>query len=119
VAVALAGPRLVVAAGPAGGLDALVARGAGQGWRPPTPAAAEALAGGLGGLVLDGDNLTKAVRALPPEAFGTGPDGVVARSLAEKLTAPGVGGTLSLRADLPPGALRLALDVELPPGQAR
>jgi hypothetical protein len=120
VAVTLAGQRLLVSAGPTGGLDALAARGAGPGWRPPTPAAAEALAGGLGGLVLDGANLVKAVKALRPEAFGSGPDAVVARSLAEKLTAPGAGGTVSLRADLPAGALRLALEVELaPPEPAR
>lgn len=115
VEVTLAGPRLLLTAGPAGGLDALVARGAGQGWKPPTPAAAAALAGGLGGLVIDGDRLVSGVKALPPEAFGTGPDAVVARSLAEKLTAPGGGGTASLRADLPAGALRLSLDLELPP----
>jgi hypothetical protein len=120
VAVALAGQRLLVAAGPAGRIEPLVARGAGLGWKAPTPAAAEALAGGLGGLVLDGANLVKAVKALPPEAFGSGPDAVVARSLAEKLTAPGTGGTVSLRADLPAGALRLTVEVELaPPEPAR
>jgi hypothetical protein len=38
----------------------------------------------------------------------------VARSLAQKLAAlPGPGAALSLRADLPEGALRLALELEL------
>ncbi len=119
VAWTLSGPRLLVAAGPAGGLEDLLARASGTAWKAPTPAAAEALAGGLGGAVLDGANLVKAVKALPPEAFGAGPDAVVLRSLAEKVTLPGGGGTVSLRADLPAGALRLTLDVELPPPAAK
>ncbi len=114
VAWTVAGQRLLVAAGPAGGLDALAARAADQGWRPPTQAAGEALAGGLGGLVFDGAALTQALQALPPESYGGGPDAVVARSLVEKATLPG-GQSLvaSVRADLPAGALRLVVEVSL------
>jgi hypothetical protein len=120
VAFTVSGQRLLVAAGPAGGLEALMARTAAQGWKAPSPAAAAALEGGLGGAVLDGDRLVKAVKALPPEAYGGGPDAVVARSLAERLAAPGAAVTASLRADLPAGALRLALDLELAaPGKTR
>jgi len=122
VAWALAGERLLLSAGPPGGLDALLARGAvgGDAWRPPNPAAAEALSGGLGGLVLDGPGLARAVLALPPSAFGGGPDAVVTRSLVEKVVQPGGQAlTASLRADLPAGALRLVLEVALAgPGQA-
>jgi hypothetical protein len=114
VAWTVAGQRLLVAAGPAGSLDALVARGADEGWRPPTPAGGQALTGGLGGLVFDGAALTRALQALPPEAYGTGPDAVVARSLVEKATLPGGQAlTASLRADLPAGALRLVVEVSL------
>ncbi|MBK9516396.1 MAG: hypothetical protein IPO09_03385 [Anaeromyxobacter sp.] len=115
VAWALRGETLAVTAGAGGGLDALLARVAGgPGFAAPSPAGAAALAGGLGGAVLHGANLVKAIRALPPEAYGSGPDAVVTRSLAEKVTSPGASaGALSLRVDLPAGALRLTLDVEL------
>ena len=120
IAVAISGGRLLLAAGPAGALDALARRGAGEGWKPPTPAAAEALAGGLGGAVLDGASLGKALAALPPEAYGSGPDAVVARSLVERYALGAGGATLSARLDLPAGAVRLALELELaaPPGKA-
>jgi hypothetical protein len=116
VAWTLAGRTLALSAGPKGGLDALAARAAGQGkgFAAPTPTAAQALAGGLGGAVLDGRNLVKALKALPPEAYGSGPDAVVTRALVEKLAEPaGRAGTLSLQADLPAGALRAAFVVEL------
>jgi len=112
---ALSGTALAVAGGPAGGLEPLLARvGKKQpGLSPPAPAA-EALAGGLLGAVLSGDALARGLKALPPEAFGTGPDAVVARSLVEKLAASsGRGGGLTLRADLPAGALRVALEATL------
>jgi len=112
---ALAGRTLAVAGGPLGGLEALLARVEKKqpGLAPPGPAG-EALAGGLLGAVLSGDALGRGLKALPPESFGTGPDAVVARSMVEKLAAPaGQGGGLTLRADLPAGALRVALEVTL------
>jgi hypothetical protein len=112
VAWSLTGTALRLAAGPRGSLDAAAARPGG--FTAPTPASTEALSGGLGGLVFHPDNLARAVKALPPEAWGTGPDAVMGRSLAERLTAPGGRhAAISLRADLPAGALRLALEVEL------
>ena len=115
VSWALSGTALAVAGGPAGGLEALLARVEKRrpGLAPPGPAG-EALAGGLGGAVLSGDALARGLKALPPESFGTGPDAVMARSLVEKLSAQaGQGGGVTLRADLPPGALRVALEVTL------
>ncbi len=117
----LAGDTLALTAGAGGGpaaLEALLARAKGPaqgpGFTAPSPAATAALSGAVAGAVLHGPNLVKAIRALPPEAYGSGPDAVVARSLAEKITAPGgAAGAVSLRLDLPAGALKLTLDLEL------
>jgi hypothetical protein len=109
------GKLVALTAGTAGGLPPLLARlkAGGKGFEPPT-GAATAMAGGLGGLVLHGDNLVKSLRALPPSAFGSGPDGVMARSMAEKLAGSlGAGASLALRADLPEGAIKLTLDLQL------
>lgn len=121
VAWALEGDTLALTAGAGAGaaaLDALLARARGSakepGFTAPSPAGTAALAGAVAGAVLHGPNLVKAIRALPPEAYGAGPDAVVTRSLAEKITAPGAAaGAVSLRADLPAGALKLTLDLEL------
>lgn len=112
---ALTGGALALSGGPAGGLEALLARAARQAPAlTPPPAAAEALQGGLGGAALSGDNLVKGLKALPPDAWGTGPDAVMTRSMVEKLATPtGKGGGITLRADLPQGALRVALEVTL------
>lgn len=112
---ALTGSALALAGGPAGGLEALQARAARKAPAlAPPPAAFEALQGGLGGAALSGDNLVKGLKSLPPDAWGTGPDAVMTRSMVEKLATPtGKGGGLTLRADLPQGALRVALEVTL------
>jgi hypothetical protein len=108
------GNRVALYAGAPGGLDPLLARAAGQVHGFDGPGAATALAGGLGGLVIHGDNLVAALRALPPAAFGSGPDAVVARSMSEKaIEALGRGAMATLRADLPTGALKLTLDLKL------
>jgi hypothetical protein len=107
--------RLVVAGGRPGRLEALVARldGDGPGWRAPTPAAQEALAGGLGGVALDAPRLVTEVQALPDEAFGGGPSGFVMRSLVERALEPAARlAAVSLRAELAPGALLVTVDVE-------
>lgn len=115
VAWAVRGRSVALSAGPSGGLRPLLARleAGGRGFDPP-PGTAASLAGGLGGLVIHGDNLVAALRALPPSAFGAGPDAVVGRSLVEKLTSSlGQGAAVALRADLPAGALRVTLDLKL------
>ncbi len=109
------GKTVALTAGTAGGLPPLLARlkAGGRGFEPP-PGTASSLAGGLGGLVLHGDNLVKSLQALPPTAFGAGPDGVVARSMAEKLAGSlGTGSAVALRADLPDGALKVTLELRL------
>ena len=108
------GQTLAFTAGPPGGLPPLLARlkAGGRGFEPPH-GTATSLAGGLGGLVLHGDNLVEGLRAVPSSAFGSGPDAVIARSLVEKLIAAlGKGATVALRADLPAGALKLTLDLK-------
>ncbi|HSM91520.1 MAG TPA: hypothetical protein VLT47_01465, partial [Anaeromyxobacteraceae bacterium] len=69
--------------------------------------------GGLGALVLDTQNFVASVRALPPDAFGTGPTGFVMRSLVSRFVEPAARiESAALRAELVPGALTLTLDVE-------
>jgi hypothetical protein len=115
LAWAVQGKNVALAAGVAGGLPPLLRRleAGGPAFLPP-PGTAGALAGGLGGLVLHGDNLAAALRALPASAYGAGPDAVVGRSLVQKLVASlGEGSAVALRADLPAGALTLTLDLKL------
>lgn len=115
LAWAVQGKAVALSAGAAGGLPPLLKRleAGGRGFEPPAGTAG-ALAGGLGGLVVHGDNLVTALRALPPSAFGAGPDAVVGRSLVEKLVSSlGQGAAVALRADLPAGALKLTLDLKL------
>ncbi len=107
--------RLLAAGGRPGRIDALAARLAGQGpgWKAPTAGADEVLSGGLGGAALDVGRLVGAVRALPDEAFGSGPAGFVMRSLVERVVEPAARvAAVSFRADLAEGALVLAIDVE-------
>jgi hypothetical protein len=114
VAWRVQGSQVALAAGAPGGLAPLLARAAGRAAGFDGPGVATALAGGLGGVVVHGDNLVAALRALPPEAFGSGPDAVVARSMSEKaVDSLGRGAMTSLRADLPEGAIRLTLDLKL------
>jgi hypothetical protein len=107
--------RIVASGGTPGRLEALLARlrGDGDGFRSPTPAGDAALSGGLGGAVLDPQRLVASVRALPPDAFGTGPTGFVVRSVVDRIVAPAERlAALSLRADLGEGALVVSLEVE-------
>ena len=111
--------RIAAAGGRPGRLEALLARENGGGWRAPTRAAEAALSGGLGGAVLDPAHLVAAVRAMPEEAFGTGPSGFVMRSLVDRLVEPASRlSAVSFRADLAEGALVLALEVEARSGEA-
>lgn len=116
VAWAIDGGRLVVAGGAPGRLAALRARlgEAAGGYRAPTDLARRTLAsGGLGALVLDTRNAAASIRALPPEAFGTGPTGFVMRSLVSRFVEPAERiEAATLRAFLAPGALVVSLDVE-------
>ncbi|HEY6099496.1 MAG TPA: hypothetical protein VIW03_08705, partial [Anaeromyxobacter sp.] len=113
------GHRIAAAGGRPGRLEALLARNGGApGWRAPTEAAESALSGGLGGAVLDVARLVAAVRAMPEEAFGTGPSGFVMRSLVDRLVEPASRlAAVSFRADLAEGALLLALEVEARRGE--
>ncbi|HZZ83858.1 MAG TPA: hypothetical protein VFE30_04920 [Anaeromyxobacteraceae bacterium] len=87
--VALRGD-LLAGAGGAGRFQALVARlaGEGKGYRAPTAAARDLLGDGAAALVLDPGNLVASARALPASAYGTGPDGFVMRSLADRFVEP-------------------------------
>ena len=122
IAWRLLGKRLLLAGGPPGALEALAARegGAGAGWSPPTQASAEALEGGLGGAVLDPRSLAASLRALPEEAYGTGPSGFVVRSLVERFLEPAERiSAVSARAELLDEALLLEVLAEAPPGPGK
>ena len=110
--LSLAGDRLLVAGG-AERLRALEARAvAGGGYAAPTPPARAALAGGLGGAVLDVGHLVRSVAALPEEAYGTGPNAFVMRSLVGRYLEPAESlATVSARLDLSPGAAVVDLEV--------
>ena len=116
------GDRLLLAGGPPGALDALAARlaGGGEGWRAPAGAAGAALSGGLGGAVLDAQRLVGSVRALPQDAFGTGPSGFVVRSVVDRFLEPAARlAALSLRVELAGETLVLGLEVEAVAAEAR
>jgi len=118
----LSGKRLLLAGGPPGALQALAARegGAGAGWTPPTRASAAALEGGLGGAVLDPRSLAASLRALPDQAYGTGPGGFVVRSLVERFLEPAERiAAVSARAELKDAALFIELLAEVPPGTGK
>jgi hypothetical protein len=123
LAWAVDGDRLLLAGGAKGRLAVLRGRlaAAAGGYRAPTDLARQALeAGGLGALVLDTRNFVASVRALPPEAFGSGPTGFVMRSLVARFVDPAERiDAASLRAGLAPGALIVALDVESRAAQER
>jgi hypothetical protein len=123
VAWTLDGGRLLVAGGAPGRLAALRARlgEAAGGYRAPTDVARKALAaGGLAALVIDTQNFSASVRALSPEAFGTGPTGFVMRSLVNRFVDPAERlESAVLRAELVPGALLITLDVEPRAGEDR
>jgi hypothetical protein len=112
--LALSGDRLLVGGG-AGRLDALLS-GAG-GWKAPSPGAAAALAAGGAGAALDFGALVRSVRALPPEAFGTGPDGFVMRALAERFLEPAArlsSGAASVRVTAGVARFDLSLEAAAP-----
>lgn len=111
--LALSGGRLL-ASGGGQRLPALEARAAsGAGYAAPSPASGGALSSGLGGAVLDVAHLASSVEALPEEAYGTGPNAVVMRSLVNRYLEPASAVTaVSLRLELVPGAALLDLDVE-------
>lgn len=112
----LSGKRLFLAGGPVGALSALVARrGGAAGYAAPTKTAAAALQGGLGGAVLNPRSVVASVRALPEDAFGTGPTGFVVRSIVERFLEPADRiSAVSVRADLGDAALTVELAIEAP-----
>lgn len=120
--LALQGDRLRIAGG-AGRLEALLA-GATRGYAPPTGAARAALHAGAGA-VLDFGQLVSSFRSLPPQAYGSGPDAFVMRSLIERVVEPAEGLlAASLRVDLAAAGAALGeLVVEArpraPPGASR
>jgi|GEM_PF-1710562 len=114
LACSLSGERLAVAGGP-DRLEPLSRRAAagGPGYAAPTRASRAALASGVAAAVLDVRNAVAAVRALPQEAYGTGPDGFVTRSLVDRFLEPASRlEAVSLRLDVTPEAALIDLEIE-------
>ena len=114
LAWSLAGGRLAVAGG-ADRLEPLSRRATagGPGYAAPTEASRAALGSGVAAAVLDVGNAVAAVRALPQEAYGTGPDGFVMRSLVDRFLEPASHlEAVSLRLDVAPEAALLDLEIE-------
>jgi hypothetical protein len=108
----LRGERLLVAGGP-GRLEALERRMGSGGHEAPGTAARAGLEGGVGGAVLDVERLVASVQALPDEAYGTGPNAFVMRSLADRFLEPASRvQAVALRFDLLPAAALFDLEIE-------
>ena len=119
--LALDGTRLLVGGGQ-GVLDALLARKPPEGYVAPTDAARAALAGGAGAAVLDFGQLVASFRSLPPEAYGTGPDAFVMRSLAERVIDPAsrlLAGSIQLELAADAALFHVLLEARPPEGNAR
>lgn len=70
----------------------------------------------MGGAVLAPRNLVASVRALPEDAFGTGPTGFVVRSMVERFLEPAERiSAVSARVEITSSALRVDVQVEVPP----
>ncbi|HQR30090.1 MAG TPA: hypothetical protein PLL32_06745, partial [Anaeromyxobacteraceae bacterium] len=87
--------------------------GAGGCDAPPTDGEKAALGTGRGGARPDVDHLVRSIEALPEEAYGTGPNAVVMRSLVNRYLEPASAlSAVSARLDLVPGAALVDLDVD-------
>jgi hypothetical protein len=110
----LQGDRLLVAGGP-GRLEALERRAIQRANGPGTGGAATlaGLGGGVGGAMLDLEQLVRSVQALPDQAYGTGPNAFVMRSLADRFLEPASRlRAATVRFDLLPAAALVDLEVE-------
>lgn len=114
-AMAVEGNQLLLVAGPAGSLQALVAR-SGSAFKGPTAISARALEGPLGGMYADVPRLVETVKAIPSEAYGEGPSGMVMHTNVQQW-APTVARitALSVRTELVPGAQRAEMVLEVAP----
>ena len=112
VGLALEGKRLFVAAG-SGRLEALLSHPDGSRYAAPSDTARAALRGDVLGGTLDFGQLVASLRALPPSAYGSGPDAFVMRSLVERIVEPSSHLlAASLRLDTVEGAARIELVIE-------
>jgi hypothetical protein len=85
---ALAGESLFAGGGREDAVDELMSRGAADAQVLPERARAALLAQPGAAFFLDMEPLANTIRALPQEAFGTGPTAFTARSMAENLLTP-------------------------------
>lgn len=115
VAAAVADGKLAVVAGPAGTLEALLAR-SGTVFKPPTAASDKALKSGTGGMFIDVPRLAATVKGYPESAFGGGAEGAMVKSMVDQWSASASRITaISVSSELVEGAARGELLVEVTP----
>jgi hypothetical protein len=115
IAAAVADGKFALVAGPAGALEALLAR-SGTTFKGPTPAADKALAAGAGGMYIDVPRLAAAAKAYPESAFGDGGEGAMIKSMVDQWSAAAARVlAVSVSSDLADGVARGELLVEVTP----
>lgn len=115
VAAAVADGKLALVAGPAGALEALMAR-SGTVFKGPTPAADKALKGASGGMYVDVPRLAAAVRSYPESAFGDGDQGAMIKSMVDQYSSAAARiVAVSVAGELVEGAARGELLFEVMP----
>lgn len=115
VAAAVADGKLALVAGPAGSLEALLAR-TGTAFKPPTAASDKALKSGTGGMFIDVPRIAAAVKAYPESAFGAGAEGAMVKSMVDQWSASASRITaVSVSSELVEGAARGELLLEVTP----
>jgi hypothetical protein len=115
IAAAVADGKLALVAGPAGTLEALLAR-TGTAFKPPTAASDKALKSGTGGMFIDVPRIASAVKAYPESAFGGGTEGAMVKSMVDQWSASASRITaVSVSSELVEGAARGELLVEVTP----
>jgi len=118
IAAAVADGKFALTVGPAGALEALLAR-TGTAFKGPTPAADKALRTGSGGMYIDVPRLAAAAKAFPEAAFGEGSEGAMAKSMIDQWSTSAARVlAISVGTELADGAARGELLVEVTPTAA-
>jgi hypothetical protein len=115
IAAAVADGKFALVAGPAGALEALIAR-TGTVFKGPTPTADKALKSGTGGMYIDIPKLAAAAQSVPESSIAEGGQGAMMKSMVDQWAASAARITaISVGGDIVDGAARGELLVEVTP----